>query len=92
MNDEIRIAHVDKFYGKKQALKDVSLVIPQGMFGLLGRNGAGKTTYEDIGSASYEKIRRDQHMRRSGRRYRENPGNDRLSAAGFFHVSQYERI
>ncbi len=44
MNDEIRIAHVDKFYGKKQALKDVSLVIPQGMFGLLGRNGAGKTT------------------------------------------------
>jgi len=27
-----------------QALKDVSLVIPQGMFGLLGRNGAGKST------------------------------------------------
>ena len=44
MNDEIRITHVDKFYGKKQALKDVNLVIPQGMFGLLGRNGAGKTT------------------------------------------------
>jgi ABC-type multidrug transport system ATPase subunit len=27
-----------------QALKDVSLVVPQGMFGLLGRNGAGKST------------------------------------------------
>ncbi len=27
-----------------QALKDVSLDIPQGMFGLLGRNGAGKST------------------------------------------------
>jgi ABC-type multidrug transport system ATPase subunit len=27
-----------------QALKDVSLDIPEGMFGLLGRNGAGKST------------------------------------------------
>ena len=40
----IIISHVDKYYGKKQALKDVSLQIEQGMFGLLGRNGAGKTT------------------------------------------------
>lgn len=40
----IIISHVDKYYGKKQALKDVSLNIEQGMFGLLGRNGAGKTT------------------------------------------------
>ena len=44
MENEIRISHVNKFYGKKHALKDVDLVIPQGMFGLLGRNGAGKTT------------------------------------------------
>ena len=47
MNQEencISISHVDKYYGKKQALKDVSLTIGQGMFGLLGRNGAGKTT------------------------------------------------
>ena len=27
-----------------QALKDVSLDVPQGMFGLLGPNGAGKST------------------------------------------------
>src|SRR3954453_10708699 len=27
-----------------EALKDVSLTIPQGMFGLLGPNGAGKST------------------------------------------------
>lgn len=40
----IEMSHVNKFYGKKQALKDVNLRIPQGMFGLLGRNGAGKTT------------------------------------------------
>lgn len=44
MTDQIEIKHVSKFYGKKQALKDVSLTVPRGMFGLLGRNGAGKTT------------------------------------------------
>lgn len=40
----IRIKGLNKFYGKKQALRDVDLSIGQGMFGLLGRNGAGKTT------------------------------------------------
>lgn len=44
MDNKIVIQNVDKFYGRKQALKDVSLTIDQGMFGLLGRNGAGKTT------------------------------------------------
>ena len=43
-NNCIVISHVDKYYGKKQALKDINLTIEQGMFGLLGRNGAGKTT------------------------------------------------
>lgn len=41
---EIRIEHLSKSYGKKQVLKDISLSIPEGMYGLLGRNGAGKTT------------------------------------------------
>lgn len=44
MENKIEIRSVDKFYGRKQALRDVSLTIEQGMFGLLGRNGAGKTT------------------------------------------------
>lgn len=45
MNDmTIEIKNLNKFYGKKQALKDINLTIEQGMFGLLGRNGAGKTT------------------------------------------------
>lgn len=44
MNTEIKIRHLNQFYGKKQALKDVNLTIGKGMFGLLGRNGAGKTT------------------------------------------------
>ena len=41
---EIRIRGLSKYYGKKQALKNISLTIPRGMFGLLGPNGAGKTT------------------------------------------------
>lgn len=44
MDNKIEIRNVDKFYGRKQALKNVNLTIHQGMFGLLGRNGAGKTT------------------------------------------------
>lgn len=44
MDNKIEIRNVDKFYGRKQALKNVNLTINQGMFGLLGRNGAGKTT------------------------------------------------
>lgn len=44
MNSSIEIKNLNKFYGKKQALKNINLSIGQGMFGLLGRNGAGKTT------------------------------------------------
>ncbi|MDE7340683.1 MAG: ABC transporter ATP-binding protein [Lachnospiraceae bacterium] len=48
MENQIVMEHVNKFYGKKQALKDINLTIEQGMFGLLGRNGAGKTTLMKI--------------------------------------------
>lgn len=51
----IVISHVDKYYGKKQALKDVNLTIGQGMFGLLGRNGAGKTTLMKTLATLHEK-------------------------------------
>lgn len=44
MSAQIKIEHLNQYYGKKQALHDVNLTIQQGMFGLLGRNGAGKTT------------------------------------------------
>ncbi|MCM1330909.1 MAG: ABC transporter ATP-binding protein [Ruminococcus sp.] len=43
-DNKIIITNVYKFYGRKQALKNINLTIEQGMFGLLGRNGAGKTT------------------------------------------------
>ena len=45
---EIRIEHLDKWYGKKQAVKDLDLIIGEGMYGLLGTNGAGKTTVMKI--------------------------------------------
>lgn len=41
---EIVINNLSKRYGKKEALNDISLSIPAGMYGLLGRNGAGKTS------------------------------------------------
>jgi ABC-2 type transport system ATP-binding protein len=42
---ELRIENLSKRYSNGvQALRDVSLNIPQGMFGLLGPNGAGKST------------------------------------------------
>jgi ABC-2 type transport system ATP-binding protein len=41
----LKISNISKTYSNGvQALKDVSLNIPNGMFGLLGPNGAGKST------------------------------------------------
>ena len=34
--------------GKKEVLTNISLTIPEGMYGLLGRNGAGKTSFMRI--------------------------------------------
>lgn len=41
---EIVIRGLSKKYGKKEAIHNLSLKIPSGMYGLLGRNGAGKTS------------------------------------------------
>ena len=41
---EIVINNLSKNYGKKAVLQSVTLTIPTGMYGLLGRNGAGKTS------------------------------------------------
>ena len=41
----IELKNIQKNYGKKQALKDVNLTINPGeIFGLIGHNGAGKST------------------------------------------------
>ena len=41
----LEIEHLNVFYGKKQALTDVSLTMREGEFlGLAGESGCGKTT------------------------------------------------
>ena len=41
----LEVSHLQKFYGSRKAVKDVSLVVRKGeIVGLLGPNGAGKTT------------------------------------------------
>ncbi len=41
----LEVSHLQKFYGSRQVVKDVSLVVCKGeVVGLLGPNGAGKTT------------------------------------------------
>ena len=44
-NMSLEIQHISKFYGKTQALHDVTVSFEtEKIYGLLGRNGAGKTT------------------------------------------------
>ena len=41
----IEIEHLTKYYGKREIVRDLSLVVPGGsIYGFLGRNGMGKTT------------------------------------------------
>lgn len=44
----IEITALKKCYGDNAVLNDISLTIGNGMYGLLGRNGAGKTTFMRI--------------------------------------------
>ena len=45
MNDVVEIAHLSRLFGRKAALKDVSLTLRKGrVLGLIGENGAGKST------------------------------------------------
>lgn len=42
---EIRMKHLTKVYGKKRAVDGLNLTLSQGVYGLLGKNGAGKSTF-----------------------------------------------
>jgi len=45
MTPIIEIAHLTKFYGTREIVRDLNLSVPSGcIYGFLGRNGMGKTT------------------------------------------------
>src|SRR5579862_8069922 len=49
MDAAIQAEHVAKRYGDSDALRDVSVAIPPGeLFGLVGPDGAGKTTFQRV--------------------------------------------
>src|ERR1044071_1003703 len=49
MNSVLSLSNITKFYGSIQALKEVSVNVPEGsVFGILGPNGSGKTTLLSI--------------------------------------------
>ncbi|MFO1490939.1 MAG: ABC transporter ATP-binding protein [Kiritimatiellia bacterium] len=49
MSDAIRFEGVVKTYGAKRALDGLDLAVPRGsIFGLIGSNGAGKTTFMSV--------------------------------------------
>ena len=48
---KVQIFQVSKNFGKFRALDEISLSIPDGMFGLLGPNGAGKTTFFQLAAS-----------------------------------------
>ena len=46
MNMKLEVIELSKSYGTKEVLKNVNIVFEEGkIYGLLGRNGAGKTTF-----------------------------------------------
>lgn len=44
----LELKNITKKYGKKEALKDTNISFDKGIYGLLGRNGAGKSTMMNI--------------------------------------------
>ena len=53
--DALTVSHVSHAYGSRQALRDVSLKVPQSRFtALLGLNGAGKTTLFSLITRLYD--------------------------------------
>ncbi|HFL3546729.1 TPA: ABC transporter ATP-binding protein [Clostridioides difficile] len=62
MEMKIAVSNLSKRLGKKQALDNINLEIDSGMFGLLGRNGAGKTTFMRILATLLSKTEGSIHM------------------------------
>ena len=62
--DLVRMEHIDKFYGRIQALTDVSLSVRHNeILGLLGDNGAGKSTLIKVLSGAVPKTSGDIYIK-----------------------------
>ncbi|MBV8351342.1 MAG: ATP-binding cassette domain-containing protein, partial [Verrucomicrobia bacterium] len=64
MTDElVRMEHISKYFGRVQALNDVTLTVRRNeIVGLLGDNGAGKSTLIKILSGALRADRGDIYM------------------------------
>ena len=76
---ELQLEHLSKTYGTVQALKDISYTFKPGIFGILGANGAGKSTMinlitdnvaRDKGSAGGSILYDGQDILKLGSRFR----------------------
>ena len=76
---ELQLEHLSKTYGTVQALKDISYTFKPGIYGILGANGAGKSTMinlitdnvaRDKGSASGSILYDGQDILKLGSRFR----------------------
>jgi ATPase subunit of ABC transporter with duplicated ATPase domains len=53
MSDILKVKHLSKSFGKNRVLQDFSMTLEKGrIYGLLGKNGEGKTTLNDHGNHS----------------------------------------
>ena len=76
---ELKLEHLSKTYGTVQALKDISYTFKPGIYGILGANGAGKSTMinlitdnvaRDKGSAGGSILYDGQDILKLGSRFR----------------------
>ena len=76
---ELQLEHLSKTYGTVQALKDISYTFKPGIYGILGANGAGKSTMinlitdnvaRDKGSAGGSILYDGQEILKLGSRFR----------------------
>ena len=76
---ELQLEHLSKTYGTVQALKDISYTFKPGLYGILGANGAGKSTMinlitdnvaRDKGSAGGSILYDGQDILKLGSRFR----------------------
>ncbi len=76
---QLQIRNLSKIYGDKKAVNNVNLTLTNGVYGLLGANGAGKSTFMkmlcDIQTSSSGKITlNEKNIKVLGEKYREKIG------------------